>query len=273
MKFRLFTLSTALIAAPVLAHDFWIQPVRFQTEVGRPFPLTFQVGHAAARQRWGASDRIVLVQDLVGRTRRDLRSSLRAAGPADLVANFAVPGLHVIAMQSNYALSDLPAIRFNDYAKVEGLAAVLAHRRATGATNANGRERYSRRAKALVQVGPQAGVDQSLATRPIGLKLEIVPERNPYVLGPTRMLPIRVVYNGRPLARATVKLTNLDFDARPLETAVTDRAGRASFRVPGNGQWLLNVLWSEPVKGDPNADYDTTFSSLTFGYDARARAL
>ncbi len=273
MKLRLLCLSMALVAAPVLGHDFWIQPVRFQTAVGSPFPMTFQVGHAAARQRWGASERIVLVQDLVNRTRRDLRSAVRTAGPADLVASFAVPGLHVIAMQSNYALSDLPAIRFNDYAKVEGLAAVLARRSAIGATNANGRERYSRRAKALVQVGPQAGLDQSLATRPIGLKLEIVPDRNPYALGPTRMLPVHVLYNGRPLANATVKLTNLDFDARPLETAVTDRAGRVSFRVPGNGQWLVNVLWSVPIKGDPNADYDTTFSSLTFGYDPGARAL
>ncbi len=109
--------------------------------------------------------------------------------------------------------------------------------------------------------------NQALATRPIGLKLEIVPERNPYALGPTRILPVRVLYKGRRLANATVKLTSLEFDARPVATLVSDASGRARFRVPAAGDWLLNVVWAEPISGDPKADFDTTFSSLTFGYD------
>ncbi len=56
-----------------------------------------------------------------------------------------------------------------------------------------------------------------------------------------------------------------------MATAITDREGRATFRVPATGNWLVNVLWSEPVRGDPDVQFDTTFSSLTFGYDRANR--
>ena len=272
-KFRYAALAFAIAAAPLCAHDFWIQPLRFQVAAGAPVPANFLLGHAAARQRWGlGADHVLLMVDVGAGTRRDIRGNLKAVGgDADLVTQFATPGLHVLAMQTTYALSDLPALRFNDYAKAEGLTPILAIRNRSGTTSANGRERYSRRAKALIQVGNPASGNQSLATRAIGLKLEIVPERNPYALDASRMLPVRVMYNGRRLPGATVKLTSLEFDAKPLATAITDRNGHASLRVPPVGDWLVNVIWSEPVKGDPKVDFDTTFSSLTFGYNPARR--
>lgn len=271
MNVKIVALSLLLASTPVIAHDFWIQPQRFQVAPNAPLELTFQVGHAAARERWGRLDRLLLLQDFWSGQRRDLRADVRKGGPADVVTRFAVPGLHVLAMQSNYATSNLPAIRFNDYAKLEGLTPILAARQRAGTSDQAGRERYSRRAKALIQVGVQTAANNAQATRAVGLKLEIVPERNPYALGASRLLPVRVIYNGRRVPGATVKLTRLESDAKPYAIAVTDRDGRASFRVPPAGSWLVNVLWSEPVRGDPNVEFDTTFSSLTFGYDPANR--
>lgn len=256
-----------IVTTPVMAHDFWLQPQHFRVEPGVPLRVTFQVGHGANRQRWGnGADRIVFVNDFFNGTHIDQRSRLRTAGPADLVTGFTVPGLHVLAMQTVHSYSDLPAIRFNDFAKEEGLVPAIAERKRTRMTDKPGRERYSRRAKALIQVGRQTAANQSLATRPIGLKLEIVPERNPYALGSVRKMPVHVIYRGRRLANATVKFTNLEFDAKPIAIAITDRAGRAIFDIPTSGEYLINVIWTEPVRGDPKADFDTTFSSLTFGF-------
>ncbi len=266
MKLRLITLSLGLVAAPVLAHDFWLQPQRFQVAPNAPLGATFQVGHGALRERWNNNDRIVMLADFFAGRRTDRRSDLRSGGDADFVTRFALPGLHVLGMQSNYAFSQLPAIRFNDYAKVEGLVLIIAARQRLGKTGAPGLERYSRRAKALIQVGAQTAVNRHFATRPIGLKLEIVPDRNPYALDASRMLPVHVLYNGRRLANATVKLTNLADDAKPVAVMITNRAGQARFRIPASGNWLLNTVWAEPVVGDSRADFDTTFSSLTFGY-------
>lgn len=272
-RFRYVALSVAMAAAPLAAHDFWIQPLRFQATVGTPFPATLLVGHASLRQRWGlGADRVLLLADFFAGKRRDIRGALKADDrAADLVTKFETPGIHVLAMQSTYSLSELPSSRFNDYAKAEGLALIVATRQRDGTANRAGRERYSRRAKALVQVGVQTPANSAQATRAVGLKLEIVPERNPYTLGASRMLPVRVMYSGRRLPGATVKLTRLESDAKPHAIAVTDRNGRASFRVPPVGSWLVNVVWSEAVRGDPNADFDTTFSSLTFGYESARR--
>lgn len=255
-----------LISGSAVAHDFWIQPPRFQVETGAPLPINFLVGHGKARERWNNHDRIVVIGDYFNGRRTDLRGKLNRSGAPDLLARLAAPGLHVVALQSNNAFSELPATRFNDYAKEEGLALITAARVRNGLTKQAGRERYSRRAKALIQVGRATPANQALATRPIGLTLEIVPDRNPYFLDPSRILPLHVLYNGRRLANATVKLTNLAADERPVAVAVTDRRGRVQFRVPASGQWLVNVVWGEPVKGDPKAAYSTVFSSLTFGY-------
>ncbi len=84
------------------------------------------------------------------------------------------------------------------------------------------------------------------------------------------ILPITVLYAGQPLAGAYVKLNNLDFDARPVATATTDAHGSAVFTVPFKGLWQMNVVWTKPIR-DTKADFDTVFSSLTFGW-SRATA-
>ena len=169
-------------------------------------------------------------------------------------------------MQSNHAQSTLPAARFNDFAAEEGLTPALQTRAAAGQQNAPGREIYSRRAKALVQIGPYAPRTGTAVLRPLGLSLEVVPLRNPYAPRPDGRLPVRILFKGRSLPGALVKLTNLDADERPVATRRSDRAGLATLVVPQRSKWLVNVVWTEPLKNDPRADFDTTFSSLTFGY-------
>lgn len=250
----------------VAAHDFWVQPQVFAAAVGAPVPVTILVGHGAARQRWSAGiDRVASFTSAGPDGVADRRGELTLNAPgADATLRFARPGTYAIVLTTNPASSVLPAIRFNDYLTVEGITSALAARKAAGTTDTPGRELYSRRAKALVQIGTASG-PQPQVTRPLGLTLEIVPEADPYAIAPDAPLPVRVLYEGKPLAGALVKLNNLDFDARPVATHLTDAAGRATFAVPFRGLWQMNVIWSKPLKGNPDADFATVFSSLTFG--------
>lgn len=259
-----------MLAVPVAAHDFWLQPRGWQVLAGMPLPFTVEVGHGSFRERWsGKAERLVALRDLTAKRRIDLRADFQPGGLVPhLIRNFNEPGLHIIGLTSTNAVSELPSIRFNDYIKVEGLTAAIDGRARAGTNDRPGRELYSRRAKALVQVGAPAPGDNRFATQPIGLTLEIVPERSPYALGPDRLLPVRVLYQGRPLAGALVKLTSLEFDAKPLETARTNTGGHAVFRVPPVGSWLVNVIWTRPI-ASPVADYETIFSSMTFGYSGK----
>lgn len=233
-------------------------------------PFVVEVGHGPYRQQWGADGgHLLALRDLARNGDIDLRPLFKPGGTVPhLTRTFHRLGLHVVSLVSTNAYSDLPSIRFNDYIGVEGLTPAIDARARAGTTNANGRELYSRRAKALVQVGPASPADDAIATRPLGLTLEIVPLRNPYSLGADHILPVRVLYAGRPLPGALVKLTNLEFDDKPLRTVRSDAAGRASFEVPQVGSWLVNVIWTQPVTS-PEADYRTVFSSLTFGYSAK----
>ena len=262
-------LIVLLVATPAGAHDFWLQPRGWQATVGTPLPFTVEVGHGPFREHWsGKAERLIALRDIKMGGVDDLRPAFVEGGLSPhLTRIFRQPGLHVIGLVTTQASSELPSIRFNDYIGAEGLTLAINARAHAGTTDRPGREVYSRRAKALVQVGGTAPRDAILATRPIGLTLEIVPERDPYALGPDRRLPVRVIFEGRPLGGALVKLTSLEFDAKPLATARTDRNGRAAFRVPPVGSWLVNVIWSKPISS-PLADFETTFSSLTFGYSA-----
>ncbi|MFM9935989.1 MAG: DUF4198 domain-containing protein [Novosphingobium sp.] len=254
-----------------LAHDFWIQPSAFWVAPGGATNMSILVGHGSYRSKsLIEANRITLFDRYGPDGRSDRRGELKlGTATSDTALRFGQAGEYMFALATNATPSELPGIRFTDYLKVEGLTPALALRAQTGTTDAPGRELYSRRAKALIQVGNAAKANPKVAdvaTQRIGLSLELVLERDPYALAPGADLPVRVFFEGRPLVGGTVKLNNLDFDERPLATRVTDPAGRVLFRVPRIGNWQLNVIWTKPIKGNPKADFETTFSSLTFGY-------
>lgn len=267
---RTMVLALALVAVPAAGHDFWIQPARFLVAPGAAVPVTLFVGHGADRQRWGVkASRVVRFADIGAGGTFDRRGLLHTeSGSEDAVLRLETPGTHIVMIETSHAVSTLPALRFNDYLKVEGLTPAIALRARRGIEATEGREIYSRRGKALIQVGalPRAG-DRGAVTRPIGLKLEIVPQKNPYALAAGEALPVRIIYDGKPLPGALVKLNNLDFDAKPIAEVRSDAAGRAFFAIPRQGRWQINVIWTTPIAGNSAADFDTTFSSLTFGFD------
>ncbi len=235
--------------------------------------MTVEVGHGPFRSRWsGAVDRVVMLKSYGPNGVLDQKGDLHPSSEKDGDVSFSAPGTYVLAFESTHAESTLPSIRFNDYINVEGMTPAIETRAAAKATDQPGREIYSRRAKAIFQVGAPSSKPQPWVTTPVGLTLEIVPEKNPYTLAPNEALPVRVFYEGKPLVGALVKLTNLEFDIRPVAMHRSDRDGRASFQVPRTGTWLVNVIWTKPIKGNPKADFDTTFSSLTFGYGRMAGA-
>ena len=81
---------------------------------------------------------------------------------------------------------------------------------------------------------------------------------------------MRVLYERHPLAGALIKLTDLAHDAEPFESHVTDAEGRAEFTLPEKGAWLLNVVWTTPKPAGENTDFETVFSSLSFGFPVRS---
>jgi uncharacterized GH25 family protein len=252
------------------AHDFWLQPDQYWSQPNVAVPITLQVGHGPDQQRSQIrTSRIARFMALTPQgSAIDLRANLHLRGQSeDGRLQFPDPGTYVVVFETdNAGRSALVATRFNQYIKAEGLTAALEQRERAGQMTAPASESYRRVSKALVHVGTVDVQSSSQVTRAVGLPLEIVPERNPYTAQPGADLPVQVIFEGRPLAGALVKLTQLEHGDAAHEIQRTDQAGRASFELPRSGTWLLNVVWTKPATTPAEVDFETTFSSLSFGF-------
>jgi uncharacterized GH25 family protein len=223
-----------LVCNSAVAHDFWIQPDSYRAESDISVPLTLQVGHGSARQRSQLPLRRITRFAAVAPdgTVVDLRGGLNlGAETDDGKVQFHSPGTYVVVLETD-----------------------------NHARTLDGSESYSRHSKALLQVGTS---ESTRATAPLGMPLEIVPDVNPYSAGGT--LPIHVLFDGKPLAGARVELTNLEHDAQPYETHLTGEEGQTSFVIPDRGKWLLNVVWQKRQASGQDTEFETYFSSLSFG--------
>jgi uncharacterized GH25 family protein len=252
------------------AHDFWLQPNEFWASQDALIQLTLQVGHGPFRQRSPIPARRIRQFHAIAADGAvvDLQSRLRLGLIAeDGDFQLASSGTYVLVLQTDdQAQTHLPSIRFNDYLRVEGLTLAWEQRARLHRLETDGSERYSRCAKSLMQIGPPRIGSKNHVNEPVGLPLEIVPEVNPYSVPQSSTLPVHVIYAGHPLAAALVKMTDLRHDASPFETHLTDRNGHATFTMPRSGTWLLNVIWTRALPPSQDVDFETVFSSLSFGF-------
>jgi len=260
-------LIAALVAFPAAAHEMWLQPSTFRTSPGDPVKVTFLVGDAADVTPWTFRwEKLHSFKSYGPQGISDQQTTIRPITPAtpeNAVMNWQTPGTHMLVLESHHQPNTLTATRFNDYLAVDGLTPAIEHRKRNGETRKAGREIYSRRSKTLIQVGTAA---TNNVLQPIGQTLEIVPERNPYAPGNDTRLPVRIIYEGRALPGALVALTALGTGSKPIQKQTTDAEGRAVFDVARRGNWMVSVVWTRPIKSNKTADYDTVFTSLTFGY-------
>lgn len=271
MTRRVALLTAALaLAAPAFAHDFWIEPSTFRPAVDSTLGVRLAVGQGfrgdALPRNPAMIARFVLVTD-AGETPIGGRAADEPAGSVRIDQ----PGLALIGYRSLDSQVSLEAAKFEAYLKEEGLEAVIAARAGRGDSQKPSRELFSRSAKSLIEAG---GTGAAGYDRVLGLTLELVPEKNPYALKSGDELPVRLVYEGKPLSGALVVALAYD-DPETKIAQRSDASGRVRFRLPKAGAWLVKVVHMVPVTGNPNADWRSIWASLTFvlpGADAAVPA-
>lgn len=248
----------AFSAAPAFAHDLWIEPTSFFPERGQTVGVRLRVGQdlvGDALLRDPALVKQFVVVDAAGRRPVAGRDGDDPAGYLQASA----PGLHVIGYSSHPSSAELSAQAFNTYLQEEGLDAVAALRAHRNQTGAGARELFSRCAKSLVLSGVP---NEAQRDRPLGFTLELVAERNPYVLRAGQELPVRLTYRDRPLAGARVVAFNRLNPSEKL-SARTDADGRVRFRLNAPGTWLVKTVHTIPAVSR-SADWESYWASLTF---------
>jgi len=266
---RLLALVVATIAmsgATLFAHDMWIEPTTFAPDAGEIVGVRLRVGQDLLGDpipRDPALLRQFIVDDSEGRKPVVGRDGLDPAG----YVRAGVPGLLVVGYHSHPSSVELAAEKFNQYLKDEGLDSVAALRAARGQSGAAAREMFTRCAKSLLLSGPVGGGQRD---HTLGFTLELVAERNPYALAAGQDLPVRLTYEGRPLAGALVVAMN---QSNPSERQAvrSDKDGRAKFRISGSGMWLIKAVHMIEAPSGSKADWASYWASLTFALDAPAR--
>jgi uncharacterized GH25 family protein len=274
MRTLLASAAAALLALPLVAHDFWIEPESFRPQPNTTLKVALKVGDFAIGDEVPRADIRILDFSLRGKEQRTSIVGRDGGLPAGLVRP-ASPGLFVLGYRSAPSFVELEAAKFEDYLREKGLDGVITSRAERGETQSKARELYSRCAKSLVQVGE--GGPQEFAAM-LDYPLEILPERNPCDLfaqtSTPAALPVRVFLHGKPLGGALLGALELRADAAERKPqapilARTDGEGRAQLELPRAGRWMLAVVHMERAKDTDKADWESLWASLTFETAAR----
>jgi uncharacterized GH25 family protein len=248
-----------LAAASAPGHDFWIEPSSFRPEVGSELAVSLRVGEHFRGEPVPRMDPRIVKFVLASGSGEIPIGGFPGTDPAGFVK---VPsaGFLVIGYRSIRSPITLEPEKFEKYLADEGLDAVLQARASRNERGKRGNEVYSRCAKSLVA---GAGAGEAGFDRVVGLTLELVAESNPAKVRPEEKMRLRLLYEGRPLSAALVKLTPLE-DPDVTLTARTGKDGRAAFPIPRKGVWLARTVHMVSAPSETGADWESLWASLTF---------
>jgi len=253
----ILALALAPMAAP--AHEFWVEPSRFNLEPGGRIGVRLCVGDGF--EGWSlARDPRRIERFVAAGAMGDVPVvGLDGSDPAGVV-RLAAPGGYIVTYSSNRAFTVVPAAEFDRYVDEKGLEKSLAERGRQGAKRGSVREAYSRHSKALVNVGnPHAGAFD----RATGLRLELVAESSLSRVDADASRSFRLLHEGKPLVGALVTATRPGTADADLKVR-TDSAGRARFRLHAPGMWRIAAAHLLVAPDNIASDWESLWASLTF---------
>ncbi len=259
-----FFLALALIrTGPVVAHEFWIAPVRYTVEPGEKIVAALRVGekfkgstNSYIPDNFARFDLIIDNQTTKVEGRMGDDPALQIAAPT--------PGLAVIVHETTKNhVRYLEWEKFAKFARHKDFAEILEVHKARGLPDGNFLERYFRFAKSLVAVGHGRGKD-----RAVGLETEFVAEANPYTDKLENGLPVRLLYQGKPRADAQVEIFEKATDGTvSVLTLKTNAEGRVNVPTKAGHEYLLDAVVARPLEAsDLKADpvWETLWAQFTF---------
>ncbi|MCX6621142.1 MAG: DUF4198 domain-containing protein [Acidobacteria bacterium] len=251
-----------LLCAAAQGHDMYILPGTFFPAQGATVTAGFHVGDSFPESEVrGRLDRLVNPR-LLWKTGSAAFQNLRVDGKRDAGDAVAGGSGELIATVSTLPnLIELAPAKFTAYLKEEGLTDVIAWRARHAESARPGKERYSKYAKAILLSGATNG----FAGHAVGSVLEILPEADPYTLNPGALLPVRVLFRGKPAGGLQLESSWASKAGRKTTVAGrTGSDGRLKVLPPAAGLWRLHTIRMERCAEPAAADWESFWASLTF---------
>jgi uncharacterized GH25 family protein len=254
---------TILLSVNNFAHEYWFEPETFFPAAGEKTVVHLYVGDGLTKDREERPFQLAKTerfQIFSMNQPLDLKSSL--TDEALPIYNFSAEraGNYLLAMERNWSYIKLEPQKFEDYLREDGMEYVSAERAKLGETAKEGRERYSRFLKSLLQVGDKR---DDTYKKTLGLKLEITPLENPYAKRVGDRLKFQINFDGKPLADRAVFADNR---ASKTQKMTTDKNGRVTIKIDRSGLWLVRLVTMRRCAADcGEADWESFWGAITFG--------
>lgn len=243
-----------------LAHEFWIEPEKYQAPIGDVVTADVKNGQDFAGSAQPFFPNRQIRTEVNGATYEGRAGDLPAFQIQD-----ALEGLTTLIVETAPAsLKYREWTKFLSFLEDKNMAHAAAAHEQRGLPDADFWETYSRYSKALVAVGDGTGRD-----RRQGLLIEFVALDNPY-LGASATLRFQLWHGDAPLADTQVTV----FDKSPNDTVAqsrlrTDQEGRITVPVHPGHRYLLDAVVIRPVEDGSRAVWHTDWAALTFGIPQR----
>jgi uncharacterized GH25 family protein len=225
------------------AHDTWLISATNFGRVGTPFRLGLTSGETFP------NDDFVIVSNRVARAivreagvTRQLPRPTAAARRLEYLWTPRSPGVASLGIELQPRTLVLEPRLIDEYlTEIDASDAIRAAWKSLG-DKRKWTESYTKHAMTFVRIAParrdSAWIADKSWTRPLGLALELVPERDPTALHAGDTLFVRVLRHGAPVAGFSVGAIR---EGRSKATFFhTNAAGRAGVIVDADGRWLLN---------------------------------
>ena len=263
-KLTMFVLALVFISVSH-AHDFFLYPSVFRTKAGNSVKIRIHVHEMFPGEavKWNAQ-RVQRFEHRFAKTMSDAKTVRPEADSSGVTFKLDQAGLHSFALDWAARFIDIKPDLFAKYLASEGLDHVLKLRKERGEEAKNGRERYSRYVKALINAGE--GNSEAL-DKVVGQTIELVPLDNPYSKKVGDAIRVQLLFRGKPLVNNLISSTYAGASDKPdtyAQSARTDENGMATVRLTHPGPWLVRTVHMLPLPDNKDADWESWWASITF---------
>ncbi|CAN5376483.1 DUF4198 domain-containing protein [soil metagenome] len=265
MKTLLYFVFLLIAASPVAAHEYWFAPDSFFLIPHQSTNVHLFVGEALKmdEERVYQGSKTASFQMFGPSGTFDLRSMSDEEKSPILKFASDSAGTFLFSMERNWSYITLEAGKFEDYLRDEGMEYIIPQRAKLGESKKEGKERYSRFLKTLVQVGDSR---TGIVKDRVNTKLEIVPLDNPYSKRTGQTLPFQIWFDRRPLANYAVFADNRDGKDIVTQKLTADKDGVVNLKLTRRGIWLVRlVVMKRCEKHCEGADWESFWGALSFG--------
>lgn len=260
-KFIVLLLLPAFAFLPAV-YEVWLLPQKFLYQPGEKAVITIRTGNDFSGELLDLKrDRIEKATQYYLAVSRDLKPFVKEGVKDQLEVTVDREGTHLLTLQSTAAVNEVDAEEFNTYLKDNGLDEVYDQRTKTNTLNAPGKELHTWYSKLLLQSGAKR---DGVSTKVAGFPLEIIPEKNPYALKAGEVIRFKILWQGKPLFGAKVKVWIKKDNRTGIQNIYTGQDGMIETRISSGGTWMVSVVKMIPSK-NAQADWQRYGSSLVFG--------